>query len=68
MAARDMAPAERLENSWILSAVIGEMGISFVAYHFIQHGFALTLDLVNFMFLFLGILFHGTPRKYLIAV
>lgn len=64
----DRTPAERLENSWILSAVIGVLGISFVAYYFIQNGFALTLDLVNFMFLFLGILFHGTPRKYLIAV
>ncbi|EIM07968.1 short chain fatty acid transporter [Planococcus antarcticus DSM 14505] len=64
----DRTPAEQLENSWILSVVIGVLGISFIAYYFIQNGFALTLDLVNFMFLFLGILFHGTPRKYLIAV
>jgi len=64
----DMTPAERLENSWILSAVIGLLGVSFLAYYFIQNGFALTLDLVNFLFLFLGILFHGTPRNYLIAV
>ncbi|MBU9673851.1 short-chain fatty acid transporter [Planococcus sp. CP5-4] len=65
---RDMTPAERLENSWILSMVIGALGIAFIAYYFINNGFALTLDLVNFMFLFLGILFHGTPRKYLNAV
>ena len=65
---RDQTPAERLENSWILSMVIGVLGIAFIAYYFIQNGFALTLDLVNFMFLFLGILFHGTPRKYLVAV
>jgi len=64
----DMTPAERLENSWILSMVIGALGIAFIAYYFINNGFALTLDLVNFMFLFLGILFHGTPRKYLNAV
>lgn len=64
----DMTPAERLENSWILSMVIGVLGIAFIVYYFGQNGFALTLDLVNFMFLFLGILFHGTPRKYLIAV
>ena len=64
----DMTPAERLENSWILSMVIGLMGIAFIVYYFVQNGFALTLDLVNFMFLFLGIIFHGTPRKYLIAV
>lgn len=64
----DMTPAERLENSWILSAIIGILGIAFIIYYFVQNGFALTLDLVNFMFLFFGILFHGTPRKYLIAV
>ncbi|MDJ0331788.1 short-chain fatty acid transporter [Planococcus sp. S3-L1] len=64
----DMTPAERLENSWILSIVIGALGIAFIVYYFSNNGFALTLDLVNFMFLFLGILFHGTPRKYLIAV
>ena len=64
----DMTPAERLENGWILSIVIGALGIAFIVYYFVQNGFALTLDLVNFMFLFLGIIFHGTPRKYLIAV
>lgn len=64
----NMTPAERLENSWILSMVIGALGIAFIIYYFINNGFALTLDLVNFMFLFLGILFHGTPRKYLSAV
>lgn len=64
----DMTPAERLENSWMLSMIIGLMGIAFIVYYFVQNGFALTLDLVNFMFLFLGIIFHGTPRKYLIAV
>lgn len=63
-----MTPAERLENSWILSMVIGLLGIAFIVYYFVQNGFALTLDLVNFMFLFLGIIFHGTPRKYLIAI
>ncbi|MGB6406608.1 MAG: short-chain fatty acid transporter [Planococcus donghaensis] len=64
----NMTPAERLENSWILSMVIGVLGIAFIVYYFANNGFALTLDVVNFMFLFLGILFHGTPRKYLIAV
>lgn len=64
----DMTPAERLENSWMISMIIGALGIAFIIYYFVQNGFALTLDLVNFMFLFLGIIFHGTPRKYLIAV
>ena len=63
-----LTPAGKLENSWILSMVIGLLGISFLVYYFTHNGFALTLDIVNFLFLFLGVLFHGTPRKYLIAV
>ncbi|WP_227397093.1 short-chain fatty acid transporter [Jeotgalibacillus aurantiacus] len=66
--AEPLTPAEKLENSWILSMVIGVLGIAFLAYYFVQNGFALNLDLVNFLFLFLGILFHGTPRRYLNAV
>ena len=64
----DMTPADRLENSWILSMITGGLGVAFVAYYFVQNGFALNLNLVNFMFLFLGILFHGTPRNFLLAV
>ncbi|PPA69019.1 short-chain fatty acid transporter [Jeotgalibacillus proteolyticus] len=63
-----LTPAEKLEGSWILSMIIGLLGIAFLVYYFTQNGFALTLDIVNFLFLFLGILFHGTPKNYLIAV
>jgi short-chain fatty acids transporter len=63
-----MTPAERLENSRILSLLIGLFGIIFLFYYFAQNGFKLNLDIVNFLFLFLGILFHGTPRHFLEAV
>ncbi|MGD7046308.1 short-chain fatty acid transporter [Jeotgalibacillus proteolyticus] len=63
-----LTPAEKLENSPLLSVIIGVLGISYLVYYFVQNGFALTLDLVNFLFLFLGILFHGNPRNYLAAV
>ncbi|WP_370296144.1 short-chain fatty acid transporter [Rossellomorea marisflavi] len=61
-------PAERLENSSILSVIISLLGIGFIVYYFINNGFALNLDIVNFLFLFLGILFHGTPKSYLDSV
>ncbi|WP_102274042.1 short-chain fatty acid transporter [Cytobacillus massiliigabonensis] len=64
----DMTPAERLENSRILSLLIGLFGIVFLFYYFVQNGFKLNLDIVNFLFLFLGILFHGTPKLFLEAV
>ncbi|WP_047983607.1 short-chain fatty acid transporter [Ornithinibacillus californiensis] len=64
----EITPAERLENSKIISYLIGLLGLAFVIYHFVTNGFDLNLNIVNFIFLFLGILFHGTPRRFLNSV
>lgn len=63
-----MTPAEKLENSKIISLLIGILGLVFLFYYFAANGFKLNLDIVNFLFLFLGILFHGTPKRFLEAV
>ncbi|RUM49144.1 MAG: short-chain fatty acid transporter [Marinomonas sp.] len=63
-----MTPAERMENSRVLSGLIGLMGYVFVVYYFVQNGFALNLNIVNFTFLFTAILLHGTPKSLLNAV
>ncbi|QXM05339.1 short-chain fatty acid transporter [Crassaminicella indica] len=61
-------PADRMENSPILSMIIGAMGLIFVFYYFKENGFKLNLDIVNFIFLFAGIILHGTPRRFLDAI
>ncbi|MGM0844856.1 MAG: short-chain fatty acid transporter [Bacillota bacterium] len=61
-------PADRLENSYIVSLLTSIMGIAFLVYYFVYNGFQLNLNIVNFLFLFLGILFHGTPRRFLESV
>ncbi|WP_041601411.1 short-chain fatty acid transporter [Halobacillus halophilus] len=66
--AEQMTPAERLENSAIVSIAIGLLGLSFVIYFFVQNGLDLNINIVNFLFLFLGILFHKTPRNFLNSV
>ncbi|PWW31088.1 short-chain fatty acids transporter [Cytobacillus oceanisediminis] len=63
-----LTPAERLENSRIISLLIGLFGLVFLFSYFAANGFKLNLDIVNFLFLFLGILFHGTPKQFLEAV
>ncbi|CEG28536.1 short-chain fatty acid transporter [Bacillus sp. B-jedd] len=63
-----MTPADRLENSRIVSMLIGIFGLVFLFYYFANNGFKLNLDIVNFLFLFLGIMFHGTPKQFLEAV
>ncbi|PTY78091.1 short-chain fatty acid transporter [Heyndrickxia sporothermodurans] len=63
-----ITPATRLENSFITSLIIGILGLIFIAYYFVNNGFNLNLNIVNFTFLFLGILFHWTPKRFLDAV
>ncbi|WP_134703029.1 short-chain fatty acid transporter [Ammoniphilus sp. YIM 78166] len=66
-AATALTPADRLENSRLVSQIISVMGFGFIVYYFGKNGFKLNLDIVNFVFLFCGILLHGTPRKFLDA-
>lgn len=55
--------AWRLNNSRILSLLIGLCGMAYVAMHFIRGG-NLDLNMINFFILFLGVLLLGTPMKY----
>jgi short-chain fatty acids transporter len=65
---KDMTPADRLENSKILSLLIGLLGLSFLGYYIVTNGFSINLNIVNFLFLIIGILLHKTPRLFLEAV
>lgn len=67
-AIKPTTPAERLENSKVVSMLIGGLGLAFIAYHFATKGFDLNINIVNFIFLFLGIILHGTPRRFLDTV
>lgn len=58
-------PAERLENSLTLAMLVGVPGLLFLLDHFLLRGGGLNLNVVNFMFLFLAIVLHRTPRNLL---
>lgn len=60
-----LTPAERLENSTLVSLAAGVLGLAFIAYYFVTSGFSLNLNIVNFLFLTLAIIFSGTPRRFL---
>ncbi|MCY6958175.1 TIGR00366 family protein [Clostridium brassicae] len=68
VAKADMTPADRLENSRIISMLTGLMGIIYIIYYFATKGFNLNLDIVNFIFLFLAIILHGTPKRFIKAI
>ncbi|KGE76910.1 short-chain fatty acid transporter [Halomonas sp. ND22Bw] len=58
-------PAERLENSMTLAWLVGIPGLLFLVDHFVLQGGGLNLNVVNFLFLFLAIVLHRTPRSLL---
>ncbi|GGC86234.1 short-chain fatty acid transporter [Vreelandella lutescens] len=58
-------PAEKLENSMPLALLVGVPGLLFLLDHFFLRGGSLNLNVVNFLFLFLAIVLHRTPRNLL---
>lgn len=63
-----ITPADKLENSIILSMLIGALGLVYLIQHFATKGFDLNLNIVNLIFFILGIIFHGTPKRFLAAI
>lgn len=59
-------PAEKIENSMIISLLLGLFGFAYIVYYFITGG-KLGLNSVNMIFLFAGIVLHGTPANFLKA-
>ena len=64
---RARTPAERLEQSRILSIAIGLIGVIFIV-RFFAGGGRFGFNILNFIFLIAGIILHGTPIRYVRAV
>ncbi|MGF1701371.1 short-chain fatty acid transporter [Photobacterium makurazakiensis] len=65
---KDLTPAERLEQSPWVNRLLALLGFTYIVSYFSANGFALNLNIVNFIFLFTAILLHGTPKRLLKAV
>ncbi|MCR5271916.1 MAG: short-chain fatty acid transporter [Lachnospiraceae bacterium] len=66
-----VTPAEKIENSPILSIITVIIGVVYIVYYFVNAGnilSALTLNIVNLIFLILGIAVHKTPIGYVRAI
>lgn len=61
-------PAEKMEHSKILWVITCVLGFAYIIYYFATQGFNLGLNIVNMIFLFLGVLLHGDLRKYVDAI
>lgn len=61
-------PADKLENSRLLGWTIGSAGLVYLGYYFFIQAGSLNLNQVNFLFLFLAIVLHQTPRSLLTSL
>jgi short-chain fatty acids transporter len=59
--------ATRLENSWIITALLVAMGVAYEAGLVFAHKFALDLNNFIFIALMLGLAFHWRPIRYVRA-
>ena len=60
-------PAEKMENSRLLSWIIALLGLSYVVIKLFFRGGSLDLNTVILIFLFLGVILHKTPLAYVNA-
>lgn len=60
--------AEKLERSYLVNFAVGFMGVAFFIQYFKREGFNLNHNVVNFLFLTLGILLHRNPSEYAKAI
>ena len=60
-------PAEKLENSPVLSWIISLLGLSYLVIKLFFKGGSFDLGAVIMLFLFLGVILHGTPLAYVRA-
>jgi short-chain fatty acids transporter len=60
--------AEKLEESRILAYTIGALGLTYIFYYFINNGAKIDINIVNLIFIVLGLILHGTPMSYMRAV
>lgn len=60
--------SEKLENSKIINALFGAMGVVYLGNHFATKGFDLNLNIVICIFFVAGVILHMTPINYVRAV
>jgi short-chain fatty acids transporter len=63
----DMTPAEKLENSMLVSLLLSGMGLYYLTCYFMDGG-KLGLNSLNMIFLMIGLLLQKTPANYLRAL
>lgn len=67
-AKREKTVGDVLNNSTLVAGLLALLGLVYIVYHFATKGFSLDINLVNAIFLFVGILMHKNIASYLRSV
>lgn len=62
------APSDRMNNAVSLQLIMSLAALWYVVRHFANRGFDLDLNVMIFIFIAAGMLVHGTPMRYVIAM
>lgn len=60
--------AEKLDRSKIINYAIVALGTLWLVQYFMENGFNLELNILNFFFIMLGLALHGSPLSYVNAI
>lgn len=60
--------AEKLNHSKTINYILVALGIVWIVLYFINNGFNLELNILNFIFIILGLALHGSPEGYISAI
>ncbi|MBN2256087.1 MAG: short-chain fatty acid transporter [Deltaproteobacteria bacterium] len=60
--------SDLLNNSLVIQVIICLMGLWFLFDHFYSKGFDINLNVMNFLFIIVGMICHKTPFRYVIAM
>jgi short-chain fatty acids transporter len=60
--------SDLVNNSFIVQVIISLMGLWYLLWHFYTNGFDINLNIMNFLFIVIGMLAHGTPLRYVVAL
>lgn len=60
--------SDMLNSSWIISGLVVLMGLYIIVSHFYSKGFDINLNIMNFLFIILGMIAHKTPIRYVVAM
>lgn len=60
--------SDRLNNAVWLQLLIALAALSYIVRHFVNNGFDIDLNIMIFIFLAVGLVAHGTPMRYVVAM